>query len=202
MASTSNPALFEGRTLSAKLLRTHPRFYVGVDVGQAQDHSAIAVVERAEVLNPVRDPLTWSFHFDSRFHVRHAERIALGSPYPEVVAHVKELSRRYPLEPKNVTIIVDATGVGAPVVDLLRRGGLGCRVMPVVITGGRDGVVGWSAIPGAKGRSDGGSAGGAAEAAAGVRAGRAGAAGAGGRAAVDAGEGVRERVRADERARA
>lgn len=136
MTSTMPGGLFEGRTLSARLLKTQPRFYMGVDLGQAQDHSAIAVVERAEILNPQRDPLTWSFHFDSRFHLRHAERIALGSPYPEVVAHVKELSRRYPLEPKNVTIVVDATGVGAPVVDMMRRGGLGCRVIPVVITGG------------------------------------------------------------------
>jgi hypothetical protein len=118
------------------MLRTHPRYYIGLDLGQAQDHSAIAVVERAEVLHPDRDPLTWSFRFDSRFHLRHAERIELGSPYPEVVEHVKQLSRRFPLEPKNVTIVVDATGVGAPVVDLLRRGGLGCPVVPVVITGG------------------------------------------------------------------
>jgi hypothetical protein len=118
------------------MVKTHPRFYIGVDLGQAQDHSAIAVVERAEVLHPERDPLTWSFRFDTRFHVRHAERIALGAPYPEVAEHVKALTRRYPLEPKNVTVIVDATGVGAPVVDLLRRGGLGCRVIPVVITAG------------------------------------------------------------------
>jgi hypothetical protein len=136
MTTVCRPDLYDGRTLSTKVLRTQPRFYMGVDLGQAQDHSAIAVVERAEVLNPVRDPLTWSFQFDSRFHVRHVERIELGAPYPEVVERVKQLSRRQPLEAKNVTIVVDATGVGAPVVDLLRRGGLGCRVIPVVITGG------------------------------------------------------------------
>ena len=32
--------------------------------------------------------------------------------------------------------IVDATGVGAPVVDMLRRADLPCRLMPVTITGG------------------------------------------------------------------
>jgi hypothetical protein len=128
--------LFEGRTLAAKRLRTQPRYYVGVDLGQAQDHSAIAVVERAEVLNPERDPITWSFRCDSRFFVRHAERIDLGSPYPEIVERVKGLIRQAPLEPSQAQVIVDATGVGAPVVDLLRRAGLGCRVIPVVITGG------------------------------------------------------------------
>jgi hypothetical protein len=93
MTSVCGPNLYDGRTLSTKLLRTHPRSYVGVDLGQAQDHSAIAVVERAEALNPVRDPLTWSFPFDSRFHVRHVERIELGAPYPEVVEHVKQHPR-------------------------------------------------------------------------------------------------------------
>ena len=32
--------------------------------------------------------------------------------------------------------IVDATGVGAPVVDMLRKADLPCRLMPVTITGG------------------------------------------------------------------
>jgi hypothetical protein len=132
----AEPGLFDARAISSRTLKTQRRFYVGVDLGQAQNHSAIAVVERAEVLNPQRDPLTWSFRFDTRFHVRHAERIRQGAPYPEVVEHVKALSRRYPLEATNVTVIVDATGVGAPAVDLLRRGGLGCRVIPVVITAG------------------------------------------------------------------
>jgi hypothetical protein len=45
------------------------------------------------------------------------------------------LVKRAPLAGQ-VTVIVDGTGVGAPVVELLRRGGLGCRVIPVVITGG------------------------------------------------------------------
>jgi hypothetical protein len=36
---------------------------------------------------------------------------------------------------KNVKVVVDATGVGAPVVDLLKQAGLGCQVIPVVITG-------------------------------------------------------------------
>jgi hypothetical protein len=53
-----------------------------------------------------------------------------------VVEHVKQLSRRHPLQAMNATILVDATGVGAPVADLLRRGGPGCRVIPVMIPGG------------------------------------------------------------------
>ena len=33
-------------------------------------------------------------------------------------------------------LAVDGTGVGRPVVDLLRRAGLGCPMLPVMITGG------------------------------------------------------------------
>jgi hypothetical protein len=128
-------AIFEGRQLRTNLLRRHARYYVGVDLGQAQDYTAVAVIERAELVHPERDPLTWSFRSETRFHVRHAERVPLGSPYPEVVEHVRRLVKREPLAGQ-ATVIVDATGVGAPVVDLMRRSGLGCRVIPVVITSG------------------------------------------------------------------
>ena len=37
---------------------------------------------------------------------------------------------------RHSTLVVDATGVGAPVVDMLRRADLPCRLMPVTITGG------------------------------------------------------------------
>jgi hypothetical protein len=33
-------------------------------------------------------------------------------------------------------VAVDATGVGPPVVDLLRRAGLGATILPAIITGG------------------------------------------------------------------
>ena len=136
MRSEMRPAdLYQGRRLRMSALRTAARFYIGVDLGQAQDHTAIAVIERAEVISSERDPLTWSFRTNTLFHVRHAQRIPLGSPYPEVVEHVQRLASREPLK-GHVQVIVDATGVGAPVVDLLRRGGLGCPVVPVLITSG------------------------------------------------------------------
>ena len=34
------------------------------------------------------------------------------------------------------TVVMDATGVGAPVVDMLRRAQLGCGIEPVILTGG------------------------------------------------------------------
>ncbi len=128
-------SVYSERSIRQNLLKSAARFYVGLDLGQAQDYSAVAVVERAELLFPERDPITYSFRAETRYTVRHAERIRLGLPYPEVVEHVRQLVRRSPLG-KNVKVVVDGTGVGAPVVDLLRRGRLGCRVVPVVITAG------------------------------------------------------------------
>lgn len=127
--------LYENGAARAAMLREKPRFSVGVDLGQAQDYTAIAVVESARVVLPERDPITWSFRTEVLHSCRHAERVPLEVPYPDVAAHVSRLVQRAKAEGA-VTVVVDATGVGAPVVDLLRRGGLGCRVIPVVITGG------------------------------------------------------------------
>jgi phage FluMu gp28-like protein len=103
--------------------------YVGVDLGQRKDHSAIAVVERVD-----RRSAYQSAEFD-RVEVRHLERVPLGTPYPAVVTRVTEVLRRAQMWGQCV-VVVDATGVGAPVVDLLRGAGLGCEVVAVTITGG------------------------------------------------------------------
>jgi hypothetical protein len=56
--------------------------------------------------------------------VRHAERVPLGTTYPQVVERVRTLLGMPEVEGQ-CEVVVDATGVGAPVVDLL-----------VTITGG------------------------------------------------------------------
>src|SRR5215211_8858934 len=54
-------------------------YYVGLDLGQANDYTAIAVVEETGERG------------ESPLHVRHLERPPLGTYYPEQVARVKEL---------------------------------------------------------------------------------------------------------------
>lgn len=109
-------------------------FYVGVDLGQAQDFTAICVLEKTEDKDVA--PL----------HVRHLERPPLGTYYPEIVERVKELVRDPALRETSYNwhsghnetslpeLVVDATGVGRPVVDMMRREGL--SFAPVLITGG------------------------------------------------------------------
>ncbi len=93
-------------------------FIVGLDLGQALDYTALVILERLE---------------GGQYHLRHIERLPLGTEYPAVVAYVATLMARNPLA-GHATLVVDATGVGRPVVDLLRRANL--ALVAVTITGG------------------------------------------------------------------
>ena len=109
--------------------------WIGVDLGQRRDHTAIAVVERVwEGYSPQEFVRTGA---DGRwwFRVRMMERLRLGTPYPDVVGRVREIAAM-PQIVEGRSVVVDGTGVGAPVVDLLRRAGLGCSILPVILTGG------------------------------------------------------------------
>jgi hypothetical protein len=104
-------------------------FYLGLDLGQRHDPTAIAVVERMERVRPWQGT---EFH---SLRVRHLERVPLGTPYPGVVARVREITQNDELA-GNCALAVDGTGVGAPVVDMLRAARLGCDISAVTITGG------------------------------------------------------------------
>jgi hypothetical protein len=98
-------------------------YYVGLDLGQQQDYTAVAVAERQGAAGDA-------------YHLRHLERLPLGTAYPAVVAHVQALLAQPPL-PGQATLVVDGTGVGLPVVDLLRAAPLsGAPLVPVLITAG------------------------------------------------------------------
>jgi hypothetical protein len=108
--------------------------FVGVDLGQAKDFTAIAAVERAEVTG-AWDAQTYARRKSVSLRLRYLERLALGTPYPGVVERVVGLTRSSELA-GHCHLVVDARGVGRPVVDLLRRAGPGCQMMPATITGG------------------------------------------------------------------
>jgi len=99
------------------------RFYVGLDLGQRQDPSAVAVVE-------------WS---PEALLLRHAERVPLGTPYQKVVARMRRIVEHRELRGQ-CCLAVDATGVGAPVVEMLRAAAGAwshqCEICAVTITGG------------------------------------------------------------------
>ena len=100
-------------------------FIVGADLGQTTDPSAIAVVERIVAAGSTLPAV---------FAVRHLERLPLGTPYPKVAGRLVELFDREPLS--GGTLVVDETGVGRPVVDLLRTLPVKATVRPLTITSG------------------------------------------------------------------
>ena len=110
-------------------------YFVGLDLGQSLDHSALAVVERADLILDEIDHVTYARMNERQYRVRFLERVALGTPYPNVVERVRAKVRAKPLVGE-CTLVMDATGVGAPVVDMLRVAQLGCRIEPVILTGG------------------------------------------------------------------
>jgi hypothetical protein len=109
------------------------RHFIGVDLGQKKDYTAVAVVERKEELQPGRLP--WDGERKTFYDVRCLCRLPLGTTYPEVVREVRELAGGAAIA-RDCELVVDATGVGAPVLDLLRERDPGCRIVPVTITGG------------------------------------------------------------------
>jgi len=123
-------------------------FFIGVDLGQKEDHTAIAIVERPDLLRG-QQALEYQAALRVRAYlvqgdqarpavsllVRRVQRTALGTPYPRVVEIVREIARGQAFAGQCV-VVVDGTGVGAPVVDMLRAAGLGCEITAVTITGG------------------------------------------------------------------
>jgi len=90
-------------------------FALGLDLGQATDYSALAICE------DISEPGVSSRDRRRKvLHTRYLDRFQL--PYPEVVRRV----RRYLDDPRlegRAVLAVDATGVGRPVVDMMREQG-------------------------------------------------------------------------------
>ena len=114
------------------------RYFVGLDLGQAQDFTALAVLTRPRLTGrecPAdRKP---------PYAVPHLKRYLLGTPYPVIVAAVVELLRTSKLH--GSMLVVDQTGVGRAVVDMLTeamKGKVFATCRSVTITAGHDVTVG------------------------------------------------------------
>jgi hypothetical protein len=103
-----------------------PYYFVGLDLGQTTDFTALAVLERPTAARG-GDAVVYS--------LRHLQRYPLGTPYTAIVPAVAQLVAAPPLAGR-VGLVVDQTGVGRAVVDMLRRSAQ-CHVVPVTITGGQ-----------------------------------------------------------------
>ena len=72
---------------------------IGLDLGPKRDPSALAILEVGEDVTGRRDPVTWEWEREPYVNLLYLERIALGTPYPDIVqqmhstwtAHAKSL---------------------------------------------------------------------------------------------------------------
>lgn len=110
-------------------------YVLGLDLGKQRDYTAIAVLERRVELTGEIDWATYARARKVWWDVVHLERLPLGTAYVDVARRVGQLTRSGELRGQ-VRVVMDATGVGSAVVEMLRQGELGCRVIPVTITGG------------------------------------------------------------------
>ena len=111
-------------------------YVAGLDLGQKQDPTALAVVEWAEFAG-AWDGVTFEHRKETSLSLRYLERIPLGTSYPEVVYRVGCTMRSRQLAgAERRHLVVDGTGVGPAVVDLLQMEDLQSRLWPVTITGG------------------------------------------------------------------
>jgi hypothetical protein len=139
------------------------KWLAGLDLGQSNDWTALAILEQTFVqMDPnhfecqariqvqklicsgaMRAPPDYSFDLSlygrtepkyvKKYKLRYLQRW-VGVSYPEIVRRVCALFEKPPL--RGETLIVDRTGVGAGITDMLREAKPHCQIRGVTITGG------------------------------------------------------------------
>jgi hypothetical protein len=110
------------------LFTPRPSITVGLDLGQSQDYSA------AVVMRKVPPPDDAPEGTKPGLHVPYIRRWPLGTSYVAVVKDVVKMFADPALSGHD--LIVDTTGCGRPVLDMLREEKPAARVVGVLITGG------------------------------------------------------------------
>jgi hypothetical protein len=139
------------------------KYFVGLDLGQSSDYTALAILERhctteyvdrtTQTLKVVRnwygletvrvpEPRPQTLR---TYAVRHLERFPLGTPYPRIC---ESLVARFAYPPlTGANLVVDQTGVGRAVVDMIRQARPRATIRPITITAGHSVVpdgAGWN----------------------------------------------------------
>lgn len=114
------------------------QWFLGLDFGQRQDHSALAAFELTwDFVN--RCPLYLTYGYTPKITLRRLRRYPLGVQYEELREKIIDEIRRdfAPFAP--LDLVIDAGGPGIPNVEFLRASlGALIRVHPVMITSGTD----------------------------------------------------------------
>jgi hypothetical protein len=107
-----------------------PSYFIGLDLGQSADYSALIILER-------RGSSPQNYTFDCR----HLHRWQLKTNFTEIVTDTVRWMNSESLN-KGVkdrpVLAVDGTGCGTAVIDLFRREHLHGKLVPILITSGNE----------------------------------------------------------------
>jgi hypothetical protein len=103
-----------------------PRFVFGLDLGQTVDPSALVFLE------------CYGQGDQTIYHCLGLRRWELHTSYPLIVEHLRLLFLRAPFTRpgKRARLVIDTTGVGKAVFDMLTQAGLNANLTGITITGG------------------------------------------------------------------
>ena len=96
-------------------------YLVGLDLGQSRDFTALIILEQLGGT-------------PAHYNLRFIKRFPLKTSYQETMDSVTRMLKSKEFDAHPSALIVDATGVGAPVVDMFKRAKV--RPVAVTITGG------------------------------------------------------------------
>jgi hypothetical protein len=121
-------------------LREKTRIYVGLDLGKRQDHTAIAAVELRWSYG-AKDPATLHTAEHPKLLLSYSTRLPLDTETTRIPRFVRDTLQRYAPaygEPARTdTLLIDATGQGHTIVELIRKDQLKARIVPITLTGGQ-----------------------------------------------------------------
>lgn len=114
-------------------------YFFGFDIGEVNDYSAWSLMRRREMWQERKGlPGTRAWEEEPvlnvhRYDVEDMGRFELGTPYPRQIEMVENMLTHPTLQGRTV-FLVDATGVGRPIVETFMQDGF--APIPIVITGG------------------------------------------------------------------
>ncbi|HEU0177350.1 MAG TPA: hypothetical protein VFV58_24055 [Blastocatellia bacterium] len=101
-----------------------PRYTLGLDLGQAQDYTALCVLEARGEGDA------------AEYQCRALKRWELMTSYPTIVSDLALMLRRAPFSANHPHLGVDTTGVGRAVWDMLRQANLTANLRSITIHAG------------------------------------------------------------------
>jgi len=131
------------------------RYYAGLDLGQAADYTALAILQQTidmplyigpppaglRVVGVADDEEDRPTNPGAPYACVHLQRWPLGTSYAEIVKALGKYFRT--IKPGTaiaplwgIPLAVDQTGVGRAVVEMLGKANLVAEIVPIVITGG------------------------------------------------------------------